>query len=72
MVRVKFSSKSIVVCCVIVSCRYSRVWKELKSSVSRGGNRVLKSTFLLFRWWDILTSVNLFFLIVLSKRGFTR
>ncbi len=33
--------------------------KELKSSVSRGGNRVSKPTFLLFRWWDIPTPVNL-------------
>lgn len=55
MVRVKPSSKPTVVCCVIASCRYSRAWKELKSSVSRGGNRVSKPTFLLFRWWDIPT-----------------
>lgn len=53
MVRVKPSSKPTVVCCVIASCRYSRASKELKSSVSRGGNRVSKPTFLLFRWWDI-------------------
>ena len=29
--------------------------ERLKSSVSRGGNRVSKPTFLLFRWWDIPT-----------------
>lgn len=61
VVRVKPSSKPTVVCCVIASCRYSRAWKELKSSVSRGGNRVSKPTFLLFRWWDIPTPVNLLF-----------
>lgn len=70
--RVKPSSKPTVVCCVIASCRYSRAWKELKSSVSRGGNRVSKPMFLLFRWWDIPTPVNLPFSIASPKRGSTR
>lgn len=46
--------------------------EELKSSVSRGGNRVSKPMFLLFRWWDIPTPVNLPFSIASPKRGSTR
>lgn len=53
---------------VQIQSRLERVEKQRE----QGGNRVSKPTFLLFRWWDIPTPVNLPFSIASPKRGSTR